>query len=431
MRIAIVNWSSRKAGGAETYIERVIGGLRCAGHEMALFCETDLPADRAPITLPREAPLWSISKMGLEAAINALRAWHPDMIYAHGLTDPAIEARTLQVAPAVLFAHNYYGTCISGAKTFKFPVVRPCARRFGWQCLMHFYPHRCGGLNPIAMWTDFRLQSRRLKTLHSYQAIVTASEHMRSEYLGHGFAPEAVEVISLPVERPGSQRAIPASKGNVQSGVDADSHPLSDGAYELLFAGRMDLLKGGAVLLDALPYVLSTIGRPLHMTFVGDGPERRKWQEKGARLEAREPNVRINFTGWLAGEKLERAFSDSDLLVVPSLWAEPFGLLGPEAGLHGLPAAGFAVGGIPEWLIDGVNGHLAPGDPPTRQGLVDAVTRCLQDPAAYRQLRIGALKVARRFSVANHIGQLTRVFEAVMAAHPQPTTAGLSFSGLQ
>ena len=28
MRIAIVNWSSRKAGGAETYLDRVIGGLR-------------------------------------------------------------------------------------------------------------------------------------------------------------------------------------------------------------------------------------------------------------------------------------------------------------------------------------------------------------------------------------------------------------------
>ena len=183
MRIAIVNWSSRKAGGAESYLDRVIGGLRCAGHETALFCETELPADRVPITLPREAPFWSVSKMGLQAAIDALRAWHPDVIYAHGLTDPTIEARTLQMAPAVFFAHNYYGTCISGAKTFKFSVVRPCARRFGWPCLMHFYPHRCGGLNPITMWKDFERESQRLKVLHSYRAIVTASEHMRSEYL--------------------------------------------------------------------------------------------------------------------------------------------------------------------------------------------------------------------------------------------------------
>ena len=73
MRIAIVNWSSRKAGGAETYLYRVIGALRCSGHETALFCEADGPADRAPIALPREAPIWSVSKMGLEAATEALR----------------------------------------------------------------------------------------------------------------------------------------------------------------------------------------------------------------------------------------------------------------------------------------------------------------------------------------------------------------------
>ena len=181
MRIAIVNWSSRKAGGAESYIDRVIGGLRCAGHEMALFCEMDQPAGRVPINLPRKAHLWRVSKMGLEPAISALRGWCPDVIYGHGLVDPGIEARTLEVAPAIFFAHNYYGTCISGSKTFKYPVFRPCSRRFGWQCLMHYYPHRCGGLNPVVMWSYFRLQSRRLRILHSYRAIVTASEYIRSE----------------------------------------------------------------------------------------------------------------------------------------------------------------------------------------------------------------------------------------------------------
>src|SRR2546423_8225430 len=39
------------------------------------------------------------------------------------------------VAPAVFFAHAYYGTCISGAKTFKRPTVTPCDRRFGPKCL--------------------------------------------------------------------------------------------------------------------------------------------------------------------------------------------------------------------------------------------------------------------------------------------------------
>ena len=42
---------------------------------------------------------------------------------------------------------------------------------------------------------------------------------------------------------------------------------------------------------------------------------------------------------------------------MPSLWAEPFGLLGIEAGCVGLPAAGYAVGGIPDWLVPGETGE--------------------------------------------------------------------------
>ena len=97
---------------------------------------------------------------------------------------------------------------------------------------------------------------------------------------------------------------------------------------------------------------------------------------------------------------------EADLLVVPSVWPEPFGLVGPEAGLHGVPAAGFAVGGIPEWLQDGVNGCLAPGDPPTTAGLADAIVRCLADPDTHRRLRQEAVRCAQRFSMTRHLAEL-------------------------
>ena len=44
---------------------------------------------------------------------------------------------------------------------------------------------------------------------------------------------------------------------------------------------------------------------------------------------------------------------------MPSVWPEPFGLVGIEAGCVGLPAAGFGVGGIPDWLRPGETGELA------------------------------------------------------------------------
>jgi glycosyltransferase involved in cell wall biosynthesis len=384
-------------GGAETYLSRVIGGLRPAGNKIALFCEIDAPGDREPINLPDDSPMWCAEKIGSAAAIDALRQWHPDVIYGHGLSDADVEAATVEAAPAVFFAHGYYGTCISGAKTFKYHDVHPCDRRFGWQCLMHFYPHRCGGLNPLTMLHDFRRQTRRLVTLRKYRAIVTASEHMREEYLRHGFVAQTVKVVPYPID---------CEPTPVISGIERKSERLS----RLLFVGRMEELKGGSVLLDALPDVHRVIGRPLHVAFVGDGSQRKKWEAKAARLQAREPGLNIEFTGWLQGAELRRAWYASDLLVVPSLWPEPFGLIGPEAAAYGLPAVGFDVGGISEWLRDGISGFLASGNPPTASGLAAAIVRSLIDPSEYVRLCQGAMQCAQSFSLGRHTAALLKIF---------------------
>jgi glycosyltransferase involved in cell wall biosynthesis len=121
---------------------------------------------------------------------------------------------------------------------------------------------------------------------------------------------------------------------------------------------------------------------------------------------AREFQVRAEFTGWLgSAEKLE-LLRQSDLLAVPSLWPEPFGLVGIEAGCVGLPAVGFAVGGIPDWLIPGYSGELAPADPPTVEGLAEAIVRALSDPTGHAKLSRGAWEVARRFTLASHLAKL-------------------------
>lgn len=416
MRIAIVNWSSRRAGGAETYLDRLACALNSLGHETALFCELDVPADRGLIGLSCKAPVWCVAAMGLEPALNSLGEWHPEVIYAHGLSNPDIEARTLNAAPAVLFAHGYRATCISGLKTFKYPVIRPCDRRLGWQCLIHYYPHRCGGLSPFTMWSNFKRESRRLQMLHSYRAIITASSHMRKEYLKHGFSEEVVKVLPLPVTGPNLREVEEGpSAGAEPAGLVGDAGGLHP-AYRLLFVGRMELLKGGGMLLEALPQVVEAIGGRIHLTLVGEGPQRQRWEHKAAAIIAREPRIRVEFTGWLESPSLGRAYVDADLLVVPSLWPEPFGLVGPEAGLHGLPAAAFDVGGISGWLRDGVSGYLAPGDPPTAPGLARAIVKCLCDPAEYRRLRRGALETAKPFSIRRHSVALVELFDEIIGS---------------
>jgi glycosyltransferase involved in cell wall biosynthesis len=421
MRIAIAYSQRTKVGGIETYLDQVIPELHRLGHSLAFFHEINGAPEREKIALPNGAPAWCVADLGPNRALSMLSDWRPDLIYTHGLAEPELEYQLLEVAPAVFFAHGYYGTCISGAKSFKTPNVKPCDRRFGWRCLLHYYPHRCGGLSPVTMLTEYRRQAKRLELLSTYRAIVTLSTHMRDEYINHGFSPERVHCLP--------SCCSPLANNNGSNGKKESRQPSStelseqtervasvetSDCWRLLFLGRMDSLKGGELLIDALPQVCKALIRPVRLTFAGDGPERRAWEQRAKLAQARSLGLAIEFLGWVNENRRDALLSESHLLVVPSVWPEPFGLVGPEAGLHGVPTAAFAVGGIPEWLSDGVNGYLAPADPPDSNGLAEAITKCLCNSQTHARLRRGAIDMAQRINVKMHSTRLLRLFERVV-----------------
>jgi glycosyltransferase involved in cell wall biosynthesis len=328
--------------------------------------------------------------------------------------DPALEARFLGIAPAAFFAHGFYGTCISGAKSFKAPVARPCDRRFGWPCFLNYYPHRCGGWNPVIMVQDYRRQASRLELLRRYAAVLTHSRRMESEYLNHGIVRERVHRVPWCVEE---------SRAPMQGAVDPHA-PRRDSRPHIVFIGRMTPLKGGHLLLQALPAIRATLAREVRITFGGDGPERVAWERLATRLRAGDPGLEISFTGWLRPDQRDALFDESDVLVMPSVWPEPFGQVGIEAGRRGVPAAAFAVGGVPDWLESGRNGFLAPGDALNPRALASAVVNCLRDPETLGRLRHGAAEIARRYSVAAHLGTLEPILASIAqrspAAGPRP-----------
>lgn len=395
MRILLANWTRRRVGGAETYLGRVMPLLAARRHSLALAFEVDEPAERTPIVLPDGCIPLALTGDG---AFERIRAWNPDVSYVHGLLNPDLERRLLDVAPAVLFAHAYYGTCISGHKTHRLPFVQPCDRVFGGACLALFYPRRCGGLNPRTMAHDYARQRARNDLLSRYGAVMTHSEHMSREFTRHGAAGGRVvhapdlqsdtETVVTPPRALGSRRA--------------------DEPWHLVFVGRMDQLKGGDYLLDALPRTQAAVG-PLRVTFAGEGPARADWQRRASAIVAANPAIAVHFAGWLQRPEIVRLFDTADVLVVPSLWPEPYGLVGPEAGRRGVPSVAFDTGGVSEWLTDGVNGCLAPGKRPTPAGLADALIRCLRSLGSSDDLRYGALSGAKDEDDNRHVDALLKI----------------------
>jgi len=115
---------------------------------------------------------------------------------------------------------------------------------------------------------------------------------------------------------------------------------------------------------------------------------------------------RIRYVGYR--RDVENVFRTSDILVVPSRWGEPFGLINIEAGAVGIPVVATRDGGIPEIIRDGDNGLLV--DVGDDAALLAAVRRLVESPEMrLRMGRRGREIVEAEFTTAP-VRQLERLY---------------------
>lgn len=94
---------------------------------------------------------------------------------------------------------------------------------------------------------------------------------------------------------------------------------------------------------------------------------------------------RIRYIGYVTA--VEDVYNSADIVVVPSRWQEPLGLINLEAGACGKPVVATRVGGIPEVVRDGVNGFLV--DAQNIEQLTARVNQLVEDPELRRRLGAG------------------------------------------
>ena len=318
MRILIANDGVSDAGGVHTYLDRVVTELSARGHELALAYCTDSGEAIADSAL-QQLQRFDVGGAQADAAFTAVCQWAPDIVFSHNLHDLAIERRLAGIARLVKFMHGYFGTCISGLKTHAFPAAEACDRPFGPACVALFLPRRCGQFSPMVMLDQLRWDRQQRAQFSTYSAVVVASAHMRREFVAAGAAAERVHVNPL-----FCTNATTAEQPAYWSREDAA------GSGRVAFLGRMTALKGGDVLIRAAHLASQQLGRPVPLVLVGDGPQRAEWEALAVQLR-----VAATFTGWLPGDARWELLKDCSLMAVPSVWPEPFGLVGLEANALG------------------------------------------------------------------------------------------------
>lgn len=155
----------------------------------------------------------------------------------------------------------------------------------------------------------------------------------------------------------------------------------------LLYAGRIHESKGVDILLETVERLARDW--PITLTLAGQG------QQEDA-LRARFGQAQwCKFLGFISHAQLADQMMESDLLCIPSIWAENSpGVVIQALGL-GLPVMGSARGGIPELVRDDQNGCLVQDT--SVQGWYDALHGALKDRARVSRWHRNATAQADEF----------------------------------
>jgi glycosyltransferase involved in cell wall biosynthesis len=179
---------------------------------------------------------------------------------------------------------------------------------------------------------------------------------------------------------------------------------------DLVFVGRLVSDKGVDLLLSALAQ-LRDQGRQPQLTVVGSGPEEGPLRAEAIRLGL---EAQVRFLGTRTGEELVRLLNEHRILVVPSRYNEPFGIVALEGIACGCVVVGSAGGGLPEAI--GPCGRTFPnGD---ARSLAAELAELLSDPRAMAGYLSSAPAHLRQHSVARVIGEYESVLRAALGPAP-------------
>ncbi|WP_299819468.1 glycosyltransferase family 4 protein [uncultured Jannaschia sp.] len=176
-----------------------------------------------------------------------------------------------------------------------------------------------------------------------------------------------------------------------------------EAGLRLVFVGRLAPVKGLRILLDAFDRAREA--RPdMHLTIIGDGPDRAELECLAAPLEAA-----VTFTGALSQADVAARLAAADALVLPS-FAEGVPVVLMEAMASGKPVIATRVAGVSELVEDGISGYLVPpGDVET---LTARLLDLANDPDCWAEMgRAGREKVVRDFDIRREAARLARLFQ--------------------
>jgi glycosyltransferase involved in cell wall biosynthesis len=212
-----------------------------------------------------------------------------------------------------------------------------------------------------------------------------------------GNVPKAVIHNSVSLERFDHARDV-----RHEFGLDA-------GALVVAFIGQIRRIKG----IDLFIRMAHRIrGEHVRFLIVGECRDPAKFEGSYSEAQLRAEiasDRRIHYAGYRTD--IEHVYRSSDVIVMPSRWGEPFGLINIEAGAARRPMVSTRDGGIPEIIRHGENGFLVERE--DVDSLVRYTQRLIDDENERRRMGERARMIVEQRFTAQPVRRLEEVYEAL------------------
>lgn len=335
MRILVLHnrYRSGDTSGENRVVRDETALLREAGHEVVSWepePDVETPTERARAAVDA---VWS----GRAARrVRALVEGHEiDVVHAHNLF-PSLSPAVLRAArdagaAVVVTLHNYRYLCLPGTLIRDGRACDVCVGHVPWRGVVHrCYRDSRAGSATIA--TSLTLH-RSFSSFDAVDRFAAVSGFIRDTYDRVGFAPERIVV------KPNFAPQVPARDGPGEG---------------FIFIGRLTPEKGVDTLLEAW----QGAGDDLEtLTVVGGGPSE-------AELRATAPPG-VRFLGDVPAEQVPALIRSARAVMIPSRWDEAaVPRVALEAYASGVAVISSERGALPEGVVHGETGLIAPADAP-------------------------------------------------------------------
>lgn len=326
MRIAILSpmispLAQPYAGGTEAITARLAGGLAARGHQVALL--TTEGSDHIPGV--------DLVSLGVKAREIAWPAAPRDL---DGETFRNLLVREQEIFHRILLHLREQHTHFDLLHNNSFS---------GW-------PIALADMLPFPILTTLHCPPILLEQNAALRARFAAGLPNRTIAVSHGLAREFAHIVPITAV--------------VHNGVEVPPAPEQTPERYLLFVGRIAPEKGADLAIAAA----RAAGAPLLLA--GRIEDRAYFEREVApHLDGEQ----IVYLGHRDQATVWELMSRARAMLFTPLWAEPCSLAVLEGLARGVPAVAFAIGGLPEQIVDGQTGFLVP--PGDVDAMADAVQR--------------------------------------------------------